>query len=58
MALGLGSALAATTQNGAMTNATTIDSLEAAYGRQQAFGYAGYGLLGAGGALIGLYLVL
>ena len=58
LALGLGSAIAATTQNAAMTNAASVDSLEAAYGRQQAFGYAGYGLLGAGGALVGLYLVL
>jgi hypothetical protein len=58
LALGLGSAIAATTQNAAMRDANTVGNLEAAYGRQQILGYTGYSLLGAGGALVGLYFVL
>jgi hypothetical protein len=51
------SAVLASRQDGGMEDATNLDQLDGAYGRQKGFAYASYGLAGASAALLGVGLV-
>ncbi len=58
LAAGAGGLFMANAQDQAMDDATTVQELDAAFGRQKTFGYAGYALVGTGLVGIGLGFAL